>query len=59
MADSKSNAWRELCAAAAKEQDAAKLTCLVNQLIEALDQTLSRSRAPNAATRACWHGSAE
>jgi len=52
MAESKSNDWRELCAAAAKEQDAAKLTCLVNQIIEAIDQSLPHSRAPNASTRA-------
>lgn len=48
MAESRSNDWRELCAAAAKEQDAAKLTCLVNQIIEAIDQTLPHSRARNA-----------
>jgi len=35
--------WRTLCAAAAKEKDAAKLTCLVNQIIEAIDQTQLRS----------------
>lgn len=30
--------WRELCAAAAKEEDSAKLTGLVNQIIKALDE---------------------
>jgi hypothetical protein len=40
MAESKSTDWRELCAAAAGEQDAEKLTCLVNQIIEAFDQSL-------------------
>jgi hypothetical protein len=40
MAESKSTDWRELCAAATQEQDAAKLTCLVNQIIEAFDQSL-------------------
>jgi len=40
MAESKSTDWRELCAAAAHEEDAAKLTCLVNQIIEAFDQSL-------------------
>ena len=39
MAESKSTDWRELCAAAAGE-DAEKLTCLVNQIIEAFDQSL-------------------
>jgi hypothetical protein len=31
------NDWRQLCAAAATEQDSAKLTSLVNQIIKALD----------------------
>lgn len=43
MAESKSIDWRELCAAAAREQDAAKLTCLVNQLIQSLDETIAGS----------------
>jgi len=50
MAESRSNDWRELCAAAAEEQDAAKLTCLVNQIIKAIDQTLPHSRARNVST---------
>lgn len=40
MAESRSTDWRELCAAVASEQDATKLTCLVNQIIEAFDQSL-------------------
>lgn len=40
MVENKGTDWRELCAAAAGEQDAAKLTCLVNQIIEAFDQSL-------------------
>ncbi len=45
MAESKGADWRELCAAAAHEEDAERLTCLVNQIIEAFDQSLS-SRSP-------------
>lgn len=41
MAESKGTDWRELCAAAAHEENAEKLTCLVNQIIEAFDQSLS------------------
>ena len=48
MAKSKSTDWRELCAAAAGEQDAAKLTCLVNQIIEAFDQSLPPSAVKNS-----------
>jgi hypothetical protein len=55
MAESKNNDWRELCAAAVKEQDAAKLTCLVNQIIEAIDQTLTRSPTLNASTERRCH----
>ena len=33
-----SNDWRQLCAIAAKEQDAAKLTSLVKQIVKALDE---------------------
>ena len=40
MAEKKGADWRELCAAAADEKDAAKLTCLVDQIIEAFDQSL-------------------
>ncbi len=40
MAEGRSSDWRELCAAAADEQDAAKLTCLVNQIIAAFDESL-------------------
>lgn len=38
MDDGKNADWRELCAAAANERDAAKLTTLVNQIIEAFDE---------------------
>ena len=48
MAERKSTDWRELCAAAAGEQDAAKLTCLVNQIIEAFDQSLPPRAAENS-----------
>jgi len=48
MAESKSTDWRELCAAATQEQDAAKLTCLVNQIIEAFDQSLPPRDAGNS-----------
>jgi hypothetical protein len=41
MTESKGTDWRELCAAAAHEEDAEKLTYLVNQIIEAFDQSLS------------------
>jgi hypothetical protein len=41
MTESKGADWRELCAAAAHEEDAERLTCLVNQIIEAFDQSLS------------------
>jgi hypothetical protein len=44
--DEKSTDWRQLCAAAAREEDAEKLTGLVNQIIEAFDQSLS-SRSSN------------
>jgi len=37
--------WRQLCAAAAVEQDSGKLTVLVDQLIQALDD-----RNPHLAT---------
>jgi hypothetical protein len=40
MKESKSADWRELCAAAASEHDATKLTSLVNQIIEAFDEAL-------------------
>lgn len=43
MAESKSTDWRQLCAAAAREQDAVKLTSLVNQLIRAIDETLAHT----------------
>ena len=59
MAESKSSDWRQLCAAAAREQDAAKLTCLVNQLIRALDETVARSHATNVPANDVYSGLAE
>ena len=41
-AEGNSNDWRQLCAIAAKEQDAAKLTSLVKQIIQALDELSPR-----------------
>lgn len=40
--DSKDNEWRRLCAIASKEQDPEKLTSLVNQILEALDEQESK-----------------
>jgi hypothetical protein len=40
MAEIKKTDWRDLCSAAANEQDAAKLTYLVNQIIEAFDRAV-------------------
>jgi hypothetical protein len=48
MAESKRKDWRELCAAAVKEQDNAKLTRLVDEIIEAIDQTVARSQTLSA-----------
>jgi hypothetical protein len=42
MAESKNTDWRELCSAAANEQDAAKLAYLVKQIIEAFDRAAPR-----------------
>jgi len=42
--ESNANDWRQLCAAAAKEQDGTKLTSLVNQIIKALDESNPRFR---------------
>lgn len=50
MAESKGSDWRELCAAAIKEQDAAKLTSLVDQIIEAIDQSFAHSHTLSAST---------
>jgi len=38
MADGLQKDWRELCAAVTNETDPTKLTSLVQELIEALDQ---------------------
>ncbi len=48
MAESIRNDWRELCAAAIKEQDGAKLVRIVDQIIEAIDQTVARSHTLSA-----------
>lgn len=44
MEASESSNWRDLCAAAAVEQDTAKLTRLVKQIIQAMDRTFPRAR---------------
>ena len=41
MPESKTSDWRELCAAAVKEQDAERVISLVDQIIAALDQSSS------------------
>ncbi len=46
--DWRRNDWRELCAAAIKEQDGAKLVRIVDQIIEAIDQTVARSHTLSA-----------
>jgi hypothetical protein len=38
MNQSKGEGWRELCAAAATEQDPEKLGCLVNKILKVLDE---------------------
>jgi hypothetical protein len=38
MADGMQKDWRELCVAVTNEQDSAKLSSLVQELIEALDR---------------------
>ncbi len=48
MAESELKDWRELCAAAVKEQDTAKLTRLVDEIIEAIDETVARSQTLSA-----------
>ena len=44
--------WRELCAAAAVEQDAAKLTRLVKQIVQAMVRTFPQARFSNEADSA-------
>lgn len=51
MAESKSSDWRELCAAAIKEQDAQKVFLLVDQIIEAVDLSLGPSPASRTRTQ--------
>ena len=42
MSESRSKDWRELCAAAASENDPKKLGLLVEELIRALDERQSQ-----------------
>jgi hypothetical protein len=51
MNESKGADWRELCAAAASEDDATKLTSLVNQIIEAFDE----ASAPRESKETVFH----
>jgi hypothetical protein len=39
--------WQQLCSVAAVEQDSQKLTCLVNQIIKALDERSLRFKNSN------------
>lgn len=48
MADGTKKDWHELCLAVTKEQDSRKLTSLVQELIEVLDNTLQRCPFPLA-----------
>lgn len=59
MAECKSTDWRQLCAAAASEQDAVKLSCLVSQLIVALDHTMATSDPPDVSGNGNHSGLAE
>jgi hypothetical protein len=43
MADGVKKDWRELCLAVSEERDSTKLTSLVQELIEVLDNSLHRS----------------
>jgi hypothetical protein len=52
MEASESSNWRDLCAAAAVEQDTAKLTRLVKQIIQAMDRTFPRARFSDEADSA-------
>lgn len=45
MPESKTSDWRELCAAAVKEQDAERVISLVDQIIAALDQSHPQSQS--------------
>ena len=49
MAESKNNHWRELCAAAAKEEDPKKLSLLVRQIVKALDERTPHSDTSDSA----------
>ena len=46
MADGRRKDWRELCLAVTNERDTAKLTSLVQELIEALDKGERSWRPP-------------
>lgn len=48
MADGMQKDWRELCVAVTNETDSARLTLLVQELIEALDRGERRWRHPNS-----------
>ena len=51
MSESAKKDWRELCAAVASEKDSKKLELLLEELIRALDDTQSQSRAAKVQTR--------
>lgn len=48
MADGIKKDWRELCLAVTKERDSTKLSSLVQELIEILDNGLHHSSFPRA-----------
>jgi hypothetical protein len=48
MANANSRDWRELCAAAAQESDPDKLSSLVSQIIQAIDEGRLPTSAPDA-----------
>jgi hypothetical protein len=48
MAKGNSRDWRELCAAAAQESDPEKLSSLVSQIIQAIDEGRLPPSAPDA-----------
>jgi len=46
MAQSSGKNWRELCAAASEESDSERLVSLVNQILEAFDESDRESMYP-------------
>lgn len=50
MADGIKKDWRELCVAMTNETDSAKLSSLIQELIEALDKASRHSRFPTSPT---------